>query len=1167
MGAPVGAMFKTHGGIWQPVYLETRGRAYVEDVFVQPSYRDKQLRVDLAVAGDASLTERVRYRVLDEGHPVLDRSVALTGHQTTELDWEAPTLWWPDAPKLYTLRTELLSADGAVVDRHDQPFGFREVWIEGTGFYLNGKKIHLYGRWTHAPSYYSARLYPPDAKPYYDGSVKVLGGGEYLPPEKLWTAHKARGGINVVRLHCQPMPRVFLDEADRQGFLLIAETALNHRPKTEAAIRHAVNLVKRDRNHPSVIMWSGTNEFEHWKMPRNPQTSQFLAQVRDEMHNADPTRPVSHSGYGPTDGRDDVVNYHYPERMRPDMSNWPNELFWSVDSGECRKDQVLANLNWKQDKPLMLGEMLPPWRMNYEEGYGQAFFTLTPEQKLWLDLEQKPYWFSRALLVYRMLDILHVGQSIGGPGYVDNPMKRRMAELAYATVGGLFYPWTGHWYAGEPIEYELWLSNIGLEDFRGGVTFRLVQGDHVLQEVREDLEIAQGGTAKVPVTMTVSRAAGELGDELRLTAHVVGTVGDEAIDTKMEQSIRICPADRPITGLHRRVVVWAGDRVDSTSTVLQDQFADVTPICDAREIDQLDATQTIFVLPGGLPVQTQETLSRSLAHFVERGGRVLVLEQDAWAEGWLPVDLNLVEDANNTLYPGAPGDVFSALPNDTLTYWRGDHRVVRKPIAGLGSGPAAALIDFPAVAVAQIRHGDGLYVLSQALVQEKLGVEPMAAVLLERLLIYADRAEVPVIRPAYLWAGEGSRYAEALTKIGVEFAGSGAQLPSNSLDENDQVLVDAATVDLASLASLRPWIERGGRLVLHNLSDDQVAHAGGLLSLSIKAGTSESRVQLQEAPLNRGMSPYRLSFGKTTWPLAASPIDVGSEAGAVERGSLPMLWGTIPLGQGEVVFDQVRWDREPEQVQKALLFGATLMGNLGVTLASLPVTAGQAKAWVPVDLSTLYTAGITTNFDKDSPNHQVARGAKLLRGAWPRGRQVIAGVDVILPDPGGEDEKCLIRLNTQRVNPDGERLETLPDGPTRVRVPMKRVHAEELAFVHGYLRLWGEPYEPPRPPATVMTYRVIYDSGRTADVPVRAGEEIRHFNGQADPLPHGELAFSTHEQAGEDAGEISSYYLLRWRNPYPAEKIESIEVIAEQHPAYVPVVLAISYCEYKQAYD
>jgi hypothetical protein len=176
-------------------------------------------------------------------------------------------------------------------------------------------------------------------------------------------------------------------------------------------------------------------------------------------------------------------------------------------------------------------------------------------------------------------------------------------------------------------------------------------------------------------------------------------------------------------------------------------------------------------------------------------------------------------------------------------------------------------------------------------------------------------------------------------------------------------------------------------------------------------------------------------------------------------------------------------------------------------------------------------------------------------------------VDFVLADPEDDETLSIVRLNARRQNGEGNWVESYPGQASTISVPVPRIHARELAFVHGFLRLWGEPYDRPVPTAHVMNYRIVYESGREVVVPVFAGQHFNDIRGRVNPLPSGELAFQTQEADGEDAGETSAYYLMRWRNPHPEEKIKSIEIEAMDQPAEMPVVLAISYSESEVGFD
>lgn len=137
-------------GLTGGVSLESRlTPGHVTDVFARPSTRKKQISLDVELAGVAQAGPlRFVAEMIDEQGAVektftADSNVEARPTQTVSVSWPwtDPRLWDVERPNLYTLR---LTVKGAGLDdQYDQPFGFREFWIEGRQFYLNGTVIHL----------------------------------------------------------------------------------------------------------------------------------------------------------------------------------------------------------------------------------------------------------------------------------------------------------------------------------------------------------------------------------------------------------------------------------------------------------------------------------------------------------------------------------------------------------------------------------------------------------------------------------------------------------------------------------------------------------------------------------------------------------------------------------------------------------------------------------------------------------------------------------------------------------------------------------------------------------------------------------------------------------------------------------------------------------------
>jgi beta-glucuronidase len=186
-------------------------------------------------------------------------------------------LWSPAAPNLYDLSVELHQA-GAVQDMYTLPIGIRTIAVDGDRLLLNGQPIYLTGFGRHE-------------------DFPIVGRG-MLPPVIVKDYALLQWiGANSFRTSHYPYSEEMLALADRLGFLVIAETpavGLYFREdglerRLELCTQYVRELVNRDKNHPSVIMWSVANE-PHSK---SPHAEPFFRQLCDEARALDATRPVT----------------------------------------------------------------------------------------------------------------------------------------------------------------------------------------------------------------------------------------------------------------------------------------------------------------------------------------------------------------------------------------------------------------------------------------------------------------------------------------------------------------------------------------------------------------------------------------------------------------------------------------------------------------------------------------------------------------------------------------------------------------------------------------------------------------------------------------------------------------------------------------------------------
>jgi beta-galactosidase len=190
--------------------------------------------------------------------------------QTARLS--APSLWSPETPNLYRLRTTV-EASGAVLDRTETPFGIRTVAFDtNKGFLLNGKPYVLKGTCNHQDH---------------------AGVGSALPDRLQYfrVAKLKEMGCNAYRTSHNPPTPELLEACDRLGMIVMDENRLlGSDPQN---LLRMAQLVRRDRNHPSVCIWSIANE--EFKVQTTSAGGRVAETLQAVVKVLDPTRPVTYA--------------------------------------------------------------------------------------------------------------------------------------------------------------------------------------------------------------------------------------------------------------------------------------------------------------------------------------------------------------------------------------------------------------------------------------------------------------------------------------------------------------------------------------------------------------------------------------------------------------------------------------------------------------------------------------------------------------------------------------------------------------------------------------------------------------------------------------------------------------------------------------------------------
>jgi len=226
-----------------------------------------------------------------------------------EVRIDSPVLWSPENPTLYKLVTTV-SVGGKVIDRQETPFGLRTVGFDpATGFLLNGKRYEIHGTCNHQDHAGVGAAIPDALQEFRVRKLKEFG-------------------CNALRTSHNPPTPELLDACDRLGLLVMDESRLMGSDSDN--LRKWEELIRRDRNHASVFLWSIANE--EFSVQDTPQAAAIARTMQDLVKRLDPTRPVTYAAPEGNvfQGINAVIevrgwNYHYGPEMDKYHAEHPNQ--------------------------------------------------------------------------------------------------------------------------------------------------------------------------------------------------------------------------------------------------------------------------------------------------------------------------------------------------------------------------------------------------------------------------------------------------------------------------------------------------------------------------------------------------------------------------------------------------------------------------------------------------------------------------------------------------------------------------------------------------------------------------------------------------------------------------------------------------------------------------
>ena len=271
--------YLTYGGIYREVHLTVHDRTYIRNVFAHGENvleEEKTLIVETTL--NADFEGSLVYKVFEgknrdeKTEPLYSTIRKVQGKRNKDsLKMKSVLLWEIESPNLYTLEVILVDNSGIAVDNKLETIGFREATFKEKGFFLNGRLVKLCGLNRHQSYPYVGYAMPSSMQ---ENDALVL---------------RNELSVNIVRTSHYPQSTHFLDKCDELGLLVFEEIPgwqyIGNESFKELSKDNLKKMIKRDRNHPSIIIWGV-------RINESKDDSIFYTETNKIAHLYDETRPT-----------------------------------------------------------------------------------------------------------------------------------------------------------------------------------------------------------------------------------------------------------------------------------------------------------------------------------------------------------------------------------------------------------------------------------------------------------------------------------------------------------------------------------------------------------------------------------------------------------------------------------------------------------------------------------------------------------------------------------------------------------------------------------------------------------------------------------------------------------------------------------------------------------
>jgi len=891
-------------GILETPSFVVAGPAYTSDVFAVPSVKKKELGLEISVANPtaAPLTVTIADEVapLDGGaaektFAEKELTVAPGKEETIKLSekWENPKLWWPDDPKQYVVTTRL-TADGKVLDVKKTKFGFREWEWAGQHFTLNGVPWHFHAdlEYNDAPP-----KDPEDAvKAWHTHGQNTFRYWGYRP----WTGKSQEETLDWFDAHGVAVRRSGIFDGEAAPYLLVD----NGKARTDLFDNWRTQLrawVRAQRNHPSIFVWSVENEITFI----NARNLGLLPQVEPEIQKGvetvmalDPTRPAM------TDGGDAGLHAQLPiygnHYLESPMRDYPDEAYTMARAFSRRTPRDWDPWPRGDDKPLFCGESF------FASGSSpSAYSTLGGEEAFlgWQGARRGVGLFAKMLAEgYRW-------HGVAGFQFWFGPDRADLQYNSFQPVCVLCREWNNTFGAGEKVKRTLKVFNDTRYDDPIELTWYFNTPKREGEQGKQTFHLKPGAAEETVIEFTAPAVRDVGPAQLTLTCRR----GGKEVFREVKNCRVIDPDGAAKPGLARDELAVFDPKgtVKERLTKRGVAFTEAAP-------DALPAhTKVLVVGPDALtPRQATDPMWQALA---ANGVRVLVLDQENPLHYQaVPGDLEVTDRVGRAAFPeNLTHPIFKGLGTDDFFVWSGDHVVYRNVYKKASRGARSLLQcdeDLSCSAISECGVKDGLLLLCQAAVGDKLASDPVARRLFDDMLAYCA-AYKPAAKETVVVLDKNDLRLKMLDASGLKHGTAADVLEAVSDPRAEIVVADASPANLKKLAAgadaVKKFTGRGGWLMLWGLTPEGLADFNKVVGVNhvIRPFRME-RVTMPAVrdPLLSGLtgrdvvleSAKRIHpWGGDVYPaddVFTNVVDLDDVAPFCNAGPASYLWGQITNG-------------------------------------------------------------------------------------------------------------------------------------------------------------------------------------------------------------------------------------------------------------------------------